>query len=52
MTALWNGQHPTWELHQIRPAGSRLKTFGGRSSGPDPLDAVFKFVTQTFYNAG
>ena len=29
----------------------KLRTFGGRSSGPDPLDAVFKFVTQTFYNA-
>ena len=51
ITALREGQHPTWELHKIRPAGSRLKTFGGRSSGPDPLDAVFKFVTKTFYNA-
>ncbi len=48
---LYAGEHPTWDLSKIRPAGSRLKTFGGRASGPDPLDNLFRFVTSTFYKA-
>ena len=48
---LYSGIHPTWDMSQVRPAGARLKTFGGRASGPGPLEAVFKFVTNTFYKA-
>lgn len=42
---LVDGQHPTWDTSKVRPAGSRLRTFGGRASGPGPLVDVFKFVT-------
>ena len=35
----------------VRPAGARLKTFGGRASGPEPLERLFKFTTDTFINA-
>jgi ribonucleoside-triphosphate reductase len=35
---LYHGQVPKWDLSKIRPAGAPLKTFGGRASGPDPLD--------------
>jgi len=49
---LWiRGIHPTWDFSKIRSAGSRLKTFGGRASGPEPLEAVFKFIVKTFYKA-
>tara|TARA_R110000737_G_scaffold204176_3_gene223057 strand:+ start:2010 stop:3869 length:1860 start_codon:yes stop_codon:yes gene_type:complete len=48
---LYAGEHPTWDLSKIRPAGSRLKTFGGRASGPEPLDNLFRFVTSAFYKA-
>lgn len=49
---LWfKGIHPTWDLNKIRPAGARLKTFGGRASGPEPLEAVFKFIVKLFYTA-
>lgn len=48
---LYAGQIPSWDLSKLRPAGARLKTFGGRSSGPDPLDRLFKFVTDVFKNA-
>jgi len=49
--SLYNGVHPTWDTSLVRPAGARLKTFGGRASGPAPLEAVFKFVVGTFYKA-
>lgn len=48
---LYNGVHPRWSTAQVRPAGARLKTFGGRASGPAPLEEVFRFVVQTFYKA-
>ena len=49
---LWlKGVHPTWDLTKIRSAGSRLHTFGGRASGPEPLEAVFKYVVKVFENA-
>ena len=44
---LYQGQIPSWDLSQIRPAGARLKTFGGRASGPEPLDRLFKFSVET-----
>ena len=49
---LYSGQIPTWDLSKVRPAGAPLKTFGGRASGPEPLDSLFKFVVSTFQGAG
>ncbi len=48
---LYSGKLPKWNLSLIRPAGSRLKVFGGRASGPEPLDNLFRFLVQTFTNA-
>jgi len=45
---LYNGQVPKWDLSQIRPAGARLKTFGGRASGPEPLGELFQFCVKLF----
>ena len=42
------GQVPEWDMSKVRPAGSRLKTFGGRASGPEPLNDLFKFTVETF----
>jgi ribonucleoside-triphosphate reductase len=51
MTSLYDGKHVTWDLSKIRPAGAKLKIFGGRASGPEPLNDLLKFVTNTFYTA-
>src|SRR5690606_38613971 len=48
---MYAGQIPSWDLSKLRPAGARLKTFGGRSSGPEPLDRLFKFVVEVFKKA-
>ena len=48
---LIGGQVPQWDLAKIRPAGERLKTFGGRSSGPKPLDDLFRFTVDTYKKA-
>lgn len=48
---LYVGQIPRWDLSKIRPAGNPLKTFGGRASGPEPLDALFKFCVDIFKKA-
>lgn len=48
---LYSGEIPKWDLSKLRAAGARLKTFGGRSSGPAPLDELFKFVVRIFKNA-
>lgn len=45
------GQIPKWDLSKVRPAGARLKVFGGRASGPRPLDELFKFTVETFRRA-
>lgn len=45
------GQIPKWDVSKVRPAGSRLKTFGGRASGPRPLEDLFKFSVETFRKA-
>ena len=45
---LYSGEIPKWDLSLLRPAGARLKTFGGRSSGPGPLDDLFKFTVKMF----
>lgn len=49
---LYEGVVPRWDLSRIRAAGARLKTFGGRSSGPQPLENLFKFTVELFRNAG
>jgi len=51
LSSLWEGDIPTIDYTRIRPAGARLKTFGGRASGPDPLERLFTFVINTFLNA-
>lgn len=48
---LYAGKIPTWDVSRVRPAGTKLKTFGGRASGPQPLIDVFNFVVDTFRNA-
>lgn len=48
---LYAGEMPQWDVSKVRPAGSRLKTFGGRASGAEPLVDLFKFVTNKFKNA-
>ena len=48
---LWAGEIPKWDVSNVRPAGARLKTFGGRASGPEPLVDLFKFTVNTFKNA-
>jgi ribonucleoside-triphosphate reductase len=51
LSLLYVGQVPRWDLSQIRPKGARLMTFGGRASGPEPLDDLFKFTVALFKNA-
>lgn len=48
---LYIGQIPTWDTSGLRPAGARLKTFGGRSSGPEPLEGLFMFTVELFRKA-
>ena len=48
---LYSGEIPKWDLSELRPAGAPLKTFGGRSSGPEPLNDLFKFCVQVFQRA-
>jgi len=48
---LYSGEIPTWDTSKVRPAGARLKTFGGRASGPAPLIDLFNFVVKTFKDA-
>lgn len=48
---LYAGAIPKWDMSKVRPAGARLKTFGGRASGPKPLEDLFKFTINVFKNA-
>ena len=48
LALLWAGEIPKWDVTQVRPAGARLKTFGGRASGPAPLVELFNFAVSTF----
>ena len=48
---LYLGIHPKWDVSLVRGSGERLKTFGGRASGPAPLEETFRFITQVFYKA-
>jgi ribonucleoside-diphosphate reductase alpha chain len=51
LALLWAGEIPQWDVSRVRPAGARLKTFGGRASGPAPLVELFNFTVQTFKGA-
>lgn len=51
LALLWSGEIPKWDVSKVRPSGARLKTFGGRASGPAPLIDLFNFVTDTFKKA-
>ena len=51
ISLLYSGQIPKWDLSKIRPEGAKLKTFGGRASGPKPLDDLFKFCVRIFKEA-
>ena len=51
LALLWAGEIPKWDVSKVRPAGARLKTFGGRASGPAPLVELFNFAVSTFKNA-
>ena len=48
---LYAGEIPKWDISAVRPAGTRLKTFGGRASGPEPLVELFKYVVAKFKGA-
>ena len=48
---LYAGEVPKWDVSGVRPAGTRLKTFGGRASGPEPLVELFKYVVGKFKGA-
>jgi len=51
LALLWSGEIPQWDIGLVRPAGARLKTFGGRASGPAPLVDLFNFTIDKFLNA-
>ena len=51
MSLLWSGEIPKWDVSLVRPAGAKLKTFGGRASGPAPLVDLFNFVVSKFKGA-
>jgi len=51
LALLWAGEIPQWDIGLVRPAGAKLKTFGGRASGPGPLVDLFNFVIRVFKDA-
>lgn len=51
ISLLYAGEIPKWDVSKVRPAGAKLKTFGGRASGPAPLVELFNFAINTFVNA-
>ena len=51
LALLYSGEIPKVDYTKVRPAGSRLKTFGGRASGPGPLEDLFKFTVEKFKGA-
>jgi ribonucleoside-triphosphate reductase (thioredoxin) len=48
---LYSGEVAGWDVSRVRPAGARLRTFGGRASGPEPLEELFKFAIAKFKGA-
>ena len=51
LSLLWSGLVPIWDVSKVRPSGAKLKTFGGRASGPAPLVDLFNFTVETFKGA-
>ena len=51
LNSLWSGLIPSIDYSSIRPSGARLKTFGGRASGPEPLERLFEFTIEVFKSA-
>lgn len=51
LALLWAGEVPKWDVSAVRAAGTRLKTFGGRASGPEPLVELFKYSVAKFKGA-
>lgn len=51
ISLLYAGKVPKWDVSKVRPAGARLKTFGGRASGPEPLVDLFRFTVNLFGKA-
>lgn len=51
LALLWSGEIPKWDVSKVRPAGAKLKTFGGRASGPAPLVDLFNFTVEKFKGA-
>ena len=51
ISLLYAGKIPKWDMHKVRPSGERLKTFGGRASGPEPLEDLFNFCVGIFQKA-
>ena len=51
ISLLYSGKVPKWDLSRVRKAGEPLKTFGGRSSGPEPLDSLFRYSVNLFSSA-
>lgn len=51
LSLLYGGSVPKWDMSKVRPAGTRLKTFGGRASGPEPLVDLFEWTVNLFQRA-
>lgn len=51
LSLLYQGQIPKWDTSGVRKKGSPLMTFGGRASGPEPLEKLFKFAVALFQGA-
>ena len=51
LALLYAGEIPKFDVSRVRPAGARLKTFGGRASGPGPLEELYKFCVTKFKGA-
>jgi len=51
VSLLYAGNIPKWDMSRVRPAGARLNTFGGRASGPQPLEDLFNFSVDLFKSA-
>jgi len=51
LALLYSGSVPKWDVSKVRPAGAKLKVFGGRASGPQPLVDLFRFAIGTFKEA-
>jgi ribonucleoside-triphosphate reductase (thioredoxin) len=51
ISLLYAGQIPRWDVSGVRPSGARLRTFGGRASGPEPLVDLFEFAIRLFKGA-